>query len=84
MSVALGEHDVVPGVFPEVATAGAFLGTIAVGIGFIQLLPVATSVVAAASLVGGGIGMAGYRIVFGLIRPVPAYRLTDGPDKPGQ
>ncbi|MDS0281957.1 hypothetical protein [Haloarcula onubensis] len=74
-AVSLAEHDVVPGVYPEVATVAAFLATVAVGAGFVFVLSAPTSVIGAAALTGGGVGVAVYRLVFGVLLPVPAYRL---------
>jgi len=74
-SVYLAEHDVVPGVYPEVATVAAFLVTLAVGAGFVFVLPASAAVVGAAALAGGGAGVAVYRLVFGVFLPVPEYRL---------
>jgi len=74
-SVYLAEHDVVPGVYPEVATVAAFVVTLAVGAGFVFVLPASAAVVGAAALTGGGAGVAVYRLVFGFFLPVPAYRL---------
>src|SRR6056297_1985694 len=65
VSVYLAEHDVVPGVYPEVATVAAFLVTIAVGAGFVLALPASAAVVGAAALSGGGVGIVRYRLVFG-------------------
>jgi len=75
VAVYLAEHDVVPGVYPEVATVAAFLVTIAVGVAFVFALSASTAVVGAAALTGGGAGVAVYRLVFGVFLPVPAYRL---------
>jgi hypothetical protein len=74
-SVYVAEHDVVPGLYPEVASVAAFLVTVAVGVGFVLVLPAPTAVVSAAALTGGGAGVALYRLVFGVFLPVPAYRL---------
>jgi len=74
-SVYLAEHDVVPGVYPEVTTVAAFLVTVAVGVGFAVLLSAPVAVVSAAALTGGGVGVVLYRVVFGVVLPVPAYRL---------
>ena len=75
VAVYLAEHDVVPGVYPEVATVAAFVVTAAVGLGFVFVLSAPTSVVGAAALTGGGAGVVVYRLVFGFFFPVPAYRL---------
>jgi len=75
-----GEHDLVPGLFPEVATMTTFAVAILVGVAFVVLLSAPTDVVAAAGLTGGGIGYGLYRIIFGVIRPVPSYRLETGRD----
>ena len=74
-SVYLAEHDVVPGVYPEVATVAAFILTVAVGVGFVLTLSASAAVVGAAALAGGGAGLTCYRLVFGVVLPVPAYRL---------
>ena len=76
VSVYLAEHDVVPGVYPEVATVVAFLVTVAVGVGFVLSLSASAAVVGAAALSGGGAGVVVYRLVFGVVLPVPAYRLA--------
>lgn len=81
-AVYLAEHDVVPGIYPEVATIAAFLVTVAVGAGFALVLPTPVAVVSAAALSGAGVGLALYRLVFGVALPVPAYRLEKG-DEPG-
>lgn len=78
ISVYLAEHDVVPGVYPEVATVATFLVTVAVGVGFALTLSASAAVVGAAALTGGGAGVAIYRLVFGVFLPVPAYRLEKG------
>ncbi len=75
VAVFLAEHDVVPGLFPEVATVAALLVAVAVGVGFVVVVGNPTDLVAAAALTGGGLGVLLYRTVFGLVRPVPAYRL---------
>jgi len=75
VAVYLAEHDVVPGLYPEVATVAAFVVTVAVGVGFVFLLSVPARVVGAAALTGGGAGVVVYRLVFGFFFPVPAYRL---------
>lgn len=75
VTVFLAEHDVVPGLFPEVATIVSLLVAAAVGAGFIFVVGHPTDLVAAAALTGGGVGVLLYRTVFGLVRPVPAYRL---------
>jgi hypothetical protein len=75
ISVYLAEHDVVPGVYPEVASVAAFLVTVAVGVGFVVALSATTAVVSAAALTGGGLGVTLYRLVYGVVLPVPAYRL---------
>ncbi|WP_276249479.1 hypothetical protein [Haloarcula rara] len=75
VSVYLAEHDVVPGVYPEVASVAAFLLTVAVGVGFALVLAAPTAVVSAAALTGGGAGVVVYRTVYGFFLPVPAYRL---------
>ncbi|WP_262179745.1 hypothetical protein [Haloarcula laminariae] len=80
VSVYLAEHDVVPGVYPEVATVAAFLVTVGVGVGFVLTLPASAAVVGAAALSGGGAGVAVYRLVFGVFLPVPAYRLAKDED----
>jgi len=73
--VYIAEHDVVPGLYPEVATIAAFLVVVAVGAGFVYLLPLTPAIVGAAALIGGGIGLLLYRTLFGLVLSVPAYRL---------
>jgi predicted membrane-bound mannosyltransferase len=73
--VYVAEHDVVPGVYPEVATIAAFLVVAAVGVGFVSLLGRSANVVGAAALTGGGVGLLCYRTLFGLVLAVPAYRL---------
>jgi len=77
-TVYLAEHDVVPGVYPEVATVAAFLLTLGVGVGFALGLSQTVAVVSAAGLTGGGVGIALYRFVFGVLWPVPTYRLEKG------
>jgi len=73
--VYIAEHDVVPGLYPEVATIAAFLALAAVGVGFVYLLPLTPDIAGAAALTGGGIGLICYRTLFGLVLAVPAYRL---------
>ena len=73
--VYIAEHDVVPGLYPEVTTIAAFLVVVAVGAGFVYLLPLTPAIVGAAALIGGGIGLLLYRTLFGLVLSVPAYRL---------
>ena len=73
--VYIAEHDVFPGLYPEVATIAAFLVVVAVGAGFVYLLPLTPAIVGAAALIGGGIGLLLYRTLFGLVLSVPAYRL---------
>jgi hypothetical protein len=75
VAVFLAEHDVVPGLFPEVATVAALLVAVAVGVGFVVVVGYPERPVAAAALTGGGLGVLLYRTLFGLVRPVPAYRL---------
>ena len=75
VSVYLAEHDVVPGVYPEVASVAMFLVTVAVGVAFVFVLSAPTAVVSAAALTGGGAGVVVYRLVYGFFLPVPAYRL---------
>ena len=75
VAVYLAEHDVVPGIYPEVATVAAFIFTVAVGAGFVLALSASAAVVGAAALTGGGVGVTVYRLVFGVFLPVPAYRL---------
>jgi len=75
-AVYLAEHDVVPGLYPEVATLVAFLVTVAVGAGLAVALPAPLAVTGAAALVGGGVGVAVYRLLFGVVLSVPAYRLA--------
>ena len=55
----------------------AVVVVVAVGIGFVVLLTPPVRVVSAAALTGGGVGYALYRIVFGLVVPVPEYRLEN-------
>jgi hypothetical protein len=74
-AVFLAEHDVVPGLYPEVATVAALLVTVAVGVAFALVVGQPRALVAAAALTGGGLGVLLYRTAFGLVRPVPAYRL---------
>jgi hypothetical protein len=83
VAVYLAEHDVVPGVYPEVATVAAFVVTVAVGVGFVLALSASAAVVGAAALSGGGFGVAAYRLVFGVFLPVPDYRLAkdEGPEE---
>jgi len=78
VAVFLAEHDVVPGVYPEVATVAAFLVTVAVGVAFAVLLATPVAAVSAAGLTGGGLGVAAYRLLFGVVLPVPDYRLEKG------
>jgi hypothetical protein len=78
VSMYLAEHDVVPGLYPEVATVAAFITTVAVGAGLIVALPAEAAVVAAAGLTGGGFGVIIYRLIFGVFLPVPEYRLQKG------
>ena len=75
-AVYLAEHDVVPGLYPEVATLVAFLLTVAVGAGLAVVLSAPLAVTGAAALVGGGVGVAVYRLLFGVVLSVPAYRLA--------
>jgi hypothetical protein len=77
MAVGLGvaEHGLVPGVYPEVTALVAFVALGGVAAGAVFLLPVPTRTVVAAIVVGAGVGLVGYRLVFGFVRPVPASRL---------
>jgi hypothetical protein len=75
VSAAAGEHDLVPGLFPEVASMLAFVVVVVVGIGFIVLLPTPIDVTSAAALTGAGVGYAVYRLLFGVVFDVPEYRL---------
>ena len=75
-AVYLAEHDVVPGLYPEVATLVAFLITVAAGAGLAVVLSAPLAVTGAAALVGGGVGVAVYRLLFGVVLSVPAYRLA--------
>jgi len=75
LAVFVAEHDVVPGLYPEVATVAAFLVVIGVGAAFITLLPTPVDVVSAAALTSGGIGVVLYRVVFGVMLDVPTRRL---------
>jgi len=80
ISIYLAKHDVFPGLYPEVATVAAFLVTVAVGVAFALLLSAPVAVVSAAGLMGGGIGVAVYRLVFGVLLPIPDYRLQKDED----
>ena len=74
-AVFIAEHDVVPGLYPEVATVAAFIVVVAVGAAFITVLPTPVAVVSAAALTSGGIGLVLYRVVFGVVLDVPVRRL---------
>jgi hypothetical protein len=80
VSAFAGEHDVVPGLFPEVATMVTFVVAVVAGVGFIRLLSAPVEVVAAAALTGGGSGYGLYRILFGVVWSVPSYRLETEQD----
>ncbi|MBX0322798.1 hypothetical protein EGH21_07115 [Halomicroarcula sp. F13] len=69
------EHDAVPGLFPEVVALASLVLLVSVAAGMAVLLPHPVAVVATAALVGFGVGLVGYRTVYGLLRPVPQYRL---------
>ena len=75
VSAYAGEHDLVRGLFPEVVTMATFVVAFLAGVGFIFLLSAPVDTVAAAALTGGGVGYGLYRTVFGVVRPVPSYRL---------
>jgi len=75
ISLYIAEHDSIPGVYPEVATLASFLIVIAVGVAFVFVLSDPLDIVTAAALTAGGIGIVGYRTIFGLLLPVPTYRL---------
>jgi hypothetical protein len=88
LSAYAGEHDLVPGLYPEVVTMATFVLAFLAGVAFVFLLSSPVDVVAAAALTGGGVGYGLYRTVFGVIRPVPSYRLDAergvDPEAPGE
>lgn len=69
------EHDLVPGLFPEVVALVSLCAVAGLVVGFVVFLPAPTSLVLSAALVGFGVGIVGYRTVFGLLRPLPSWRL---------
>jgi hypothetical protein len=69
------EHDLVPGLFPEVVAIVSLLAVAGVVAGAVAFFPAPMPLVLSAALVGFGVGMVGYRTVFGLLRPLPPWRL---------
>lgn len=69
------EHDSVPGLYPEVTALASMVVLVCVGGAFVLLLDAPTDIVMATALAGGGVGLLVYRTVFGVVLPVPTYRL---------
>ncbi|WP_058994221.1 hypothetical protein [Haloarcula sp. CBA1127] len=76
ITVAVVEHDAVPGVYPEVAALAAFIVLSGVVAGLMTLSEVSVTLVLAAVLSGFGVGVIGNRVLYGIVFDVPAYRLT--------
>jgi hypothetical protein len=76
VAVAVVEHDVVPGVYPEVAALASFVVLVGAVAGLVMLSGASMSVVLAAVLSGFGVGVIGNRVLYGIVFDVPAYRLT--------
>ncbi|WP_434531250.1 hypothetical protein ACODNH_08370 [Haloarcula sp. NS06] len=76
ITVAIVEHDAVPGVYPEVAALAAFIVLSGVVAGLMMLSEVSVTLVLAAVLSGFGVGVIGNRLLYGIVFDVPAYRLT--------
>lgn len=69
------EHDVVPGLFPEVTALLVLVLIVAATAGLIVVSPQSLRLVGAGALLGFGLAVVSYRTVFGLVLPVPEYRL---------
>ncbi|MHC3378934.1 hypothetical protein [Haloarcula sp. H-GB5] len=76
ITVAVVEHDAVPGVYPEVAALAAFIVLSGVVAGLMMLSEVSVTLVLAAVLSGFGVGVIGNRLLYGIVFDVPAYRLS--------
>ncbi|NLV13425.1 hypothetical protein [Haloarcula argentinensis] len=76
ITVAVVEHDVVPGVYPEVAALAAFIVLSGVVAGLMMLSEASVTLVLAAVLSGFGVGVIGNRLLYGIVFDVPAYRLS--------
>ncbi|AJF25313.1 hypothetical protein SG26_05995 [Haloarcula sp. CBA1115] len=76
ITVAVVEHDAVPGVYPEVAALAAFIVLSGAVAGLVTLSEASVTLVLAAVLSGFGIGVIANRALYGLVFDVPAYRLT--------
>jgi len=76
VTVAVVEHDAVPGVYPEVAALASFVVLVGAVAGLVTLSGASMSVVLAAVLSGFGVGVIGNRLLYGIVFDVPAYRLT--------
>jgi hypothetical protein len=77
VAVGLGvaEHGSIPGVYPAVTALAALLVVASAGVAVVRVLADPTPTVAAAVVIGAGVGIVGYRIVFGVVRSVPPARL---------
>ncbi|MDQ2073433.1 hypothetical protein RBH20_12895 [Haloarcula sp. H-GB4] len=76
ITVAVVEHDAVPGVYPEVAALASFIVLSGVVAGLMMLSEASVTLVLAAVLSGFGVGVIGNRVLYGIAFDVPAYRLT--------
>ncbi|EMA33894.1 hypothetical protein [Haloarcula japonica] len=75
ITVAVVEHDAVPGVYPEVAALAAFIVLAGVVAGLMMLSEASVTLILAAVLSGFGVGVIGNRLLYGIVFDVPAYRL---------
>ncbi|WP_336329328.1 hypothetical protein [Haloarcula sp. CGMCC 1.2071] len=76
ITVAVVEHDAVPGVYPEVAALAALVVLSGAVAGIVALSEASVTLVLAAVLSGFGVGVIGNRLLYGVVFDVPAYRLT--------
>ncbi|WP_336358466.1 hypothetical protein [Haloarcula sp. CGMCC 1.6347] len=76
ITVAVVEHDAVPGVYPEVAALAAFIVLAGAVAALVTLSEASVTLVLAAVLSGFGVGVITNRALYGLVFDVPAYRLT--------
>lgn len=69
------EHDAVPGVYPEVTALASLVVLAAVVVGFVVAIETSVTVVLAGALSGFGAGVLCYRLCYGFLFAVPAFRL---------
>ncbi|WP_241692814.1 hypothetical protein [Haloarcula salina] len=69
------EHAAVPGVYPEVTALASLVVLAAVVAGFVVVIEASVAVVLAGALSGFGVGVLCYRLCYGFLFPVPAFRL---------